>query len=94
MKKLLHDMDYVDNFIDSILVFTDTWEQHLNVLRELFTRLRNTGILFKCLIAYPELDSLMHIIGHQRIQPDVEKVESFKNLTIPQTKNKFSHIWD
>lgn len=66
MRKLLQDMNDVDNFIDDIMVFTDTWEQHLDVLRELFARLRKAGLTVrpsKCFIAYPELDCLGHVIG-------------------------------
>lgn len=43
MRKLLEEMDDVDNFIDGNMMFTDTWEQHLDVLRELFSRLRKAG---------------------------------------------------
>lgn len=91
MRKLLQDMDDVDNFIDDIMVFTDTWEQHLDVLRELFARLRRAWLTArpsKCFIAYPELDCLGHVIGQQRLQPEVEKIESLKNSPIPQTKKQ------
>lgn len=40
MRKLLKDMENIDNFIDDIIVFTVTVENHLQVVRELLERLR------------------------------------------------------
>lgn len=76
MRNLLQDMDDVDNFIDDIMVLTDTWEQHLDVLRKLFARLRKAGLTArpsKYFIAYPELDCLGNVIGQQRLQPEWRK---------------------
>ena len=73
------------------MVFTDNWEQHLKVLAELFTRLKAYGLTArpsKCLIGYSELDCLGHVIGKQRLQPDVEKIETLKKAPIPQTKKQ------
>ena len=39
MKKLLHGLDNVEFYWDDILVHTRTWEEHIKVLQELFTRL-------------------------------------------------------
>ena len=63
MRRVLSDMDNVDNFIDDIIVYTMTFEQHLKVLRELFQRLRDAGLTAKpskCLIAYSSLNCLWH----------------------------------
>jgi hypothetical protein len=97
MRKLLSGMNGVDNYIDYIMVFTDIWEEHLNVLTELFTRLRNAGLTAKpskCFIAYTELDCLGHVIGRQRLQPDEEKIDCLMNAPIPETKKKVRLFWD
>lgn len=53
MRKLLHGMNEVDNFIDDILISTDTWKDHLEVLTELFVRLQNARLtieMFLCIL--------------------------------------------
>jgi hypothetical protein len=91
MRELLSGMNGVDNYIDDIMVFTHTWEEYLDVLTELFTRLSNSGLTAKpskCFIAYTELDCLGYVIGRQRLQSDEEKIECLKNAPIPETKKK------
>ena len=44
MKKLLHGLDNVEFYRDDILVHTRTWEEHIKVLQELFTRLLAAGM--------------------------------------------------
>ena len=40
VRRLLEGMDNVVDYIDDLLVHTKTWEEHLQVLEELFKRLR------------------------------------------------------
>ena len=63
MRKIFSDMYNVDNFIDYILVYTMTFEQHLKVLKELFQRLHDAVLTAKpnkCSIAYSDLNFLAH----------------------------------
>ena len=53
MKKLIEDVDDVDFYWDDILVHTRTWEEHIRVLRELFSRLEQAGLTIRP-IAYSE----------------------------------------
>ncbi|XP_033728194.1 uncharacterized protein LOC117317492 [Pecten maximus] len=47
MRKLLYGMSNIESFIDDILIYTQTWEHHEQILRELFDRLRKSGITAK-----------------------------------------------
>ncbi len=47
LRKLLGNIEEADSFIDDIIVFTETWEWHLEVLTELFGRLSNAGLTVK-----------------------------------------------
>lgn len=44
MRKLLQGMIGVENFIDDVIVFTDTFEEHLRILKAVFKRLRDAGL--------------------------------------------------
>ena len=45
MKNLLEGLDWVENFIDDIIVYTIEFDQHLVVLRELITRQNQVSVL-------------------------------------------------
>ena len=47
MGKLLQNRQNVDNFVDDIIIFTLTWEQHLEVLINLLRRLREANLTVK-----------------------------------------------
>lgn len=91
MRKLLAGMDCLDNFIDDILIFTDTWEQHLEVLRELFGRLRKARLTArptKCSIGFKSLPCLGYVVGDQRLRPDQEKIKAIEEAPRPETKKQ------
>ena len=44
MRKTLQDAQNVDSFVDDILGYTATWQQHMSMLRDLFTRIRKSGL--------------------------------------------------
>lgn len=47
MRKVLFEMKNVDTFIDEIIIFTQTFQQHIERLEELFQRLRSAGLTAK-----------------------------------------------
>ena len=86
--KLLHGMTGVENFLNDIILFSDTWEEHLKTFMGLLSRLRNAGLTarpYKCFISYDQLDCLGHIVGAQRLQPELSKIEAVQNALIPTT---------
>ena len=44
MRKLLKGMDNLDNFLDDILVLTETFKSHLLILRQLFFKVEKCQI--------------------------------------------------
>ena len=91
MRKLLSGIKDVDNFIDDIIVYSDTWEAHLDTLQELLSRLRNAGLTAKpskCFIGFDQIDCLGHIVGDQRLEPESNKVEVIRNAPVPETKKQ------
>ncbi|XP_033733848.1 uncharacterized protein LOC117322984 [Pecten maximus] len=91
MRKLLAGMDWLDNFIDDILIFTETWEQHLEVLKELFGRLRKARLTArptKCSIGFMSLPCLGYVVGDKRLRPDQEKIKAIEEAPKPETKKQ------
>jgi hypothetical protein len=91
MRKLLANMDNIDNFIDDIIIFTRTWKEHMNVLRELLTRLRKARLTArptKCFVGFESLECLGHMIGNQRLLPHPDKVDAVGKAPRPETKRQ------
>nr|KAI8738399.1 hypothetical protein BgiMline_025302 [Biomphalaria glabrata] len=79
MRKLLAPINHpgIQNFIDDILVATETWPEHVRLISSLLNRLRETGLTArptKCLIGYNRLKFLGHTIQLNQLLPDEEKV--------------------
>nr|XP_022307941.1 uncharacterized protein LOC111113940 [Crassostrea virginica] len=95
MRKVLHGMSNVDNFIDDILVYTETLEHHFSILEQLFQRLRKAGLTAKpskCSLGFNTIDCLGHMIGNEQLKPDSDKVEVIRNAPRPQTKKQLRSV--
>ena len=87
-------LDYLDRFVlvylDDILVFSNTIEEHAIHLRMVLSRLRRNklyGKLSKCEFAKSKVEYLGHIIGNEGISMDYEKVKVIVNWSVPQKKS-------
>lgn len=79
MRKLLKGMDFVDNYIDDILIHTPNFEDHVKVLNAVFRRLRAVNLTarpIKCFLAFREVEFLGHIVGYGQSKPKPSKIEA------------------
>ncbi|GFS01785.1 zinc finger protein [Elysia marginata] len=70
VKKLLCEMDNAVDYIDDLLVHTETWEAHVETLAELFRRLREANFTarpVKCVLGSSTIDFLGHRLGQGTI---------------------------
>ncbi|EZG42621.1 putative gag-pol polyprotein [Gregarina niphandrodes] len=84
LKELLWRTCFV--YLDDILVFGRTWEEHQNNLREVLRRLRENGLLLKapkCHFGITKTAFLGFVVSDGGIQPDPAKVEKLKTYPIP-----------
>lgn len=91
MRKRLQGIENVENFIDDVIVFTDTFEEHLLTLKIVFERLRTAELSAKptkCFIWFDKIDCLGHLVGNHRLEPEMDKIEAIRNAPIPQTKKQ------
>ena len=73
-------------YIDDILVFSKTFEEHLTHLEQIFNRLRQAGLrlkLKKCTFAQPKVEYLGHVVTRDGIEVDPKKVEAVKGFPQP-----------
>ena len=76
-------------YIDDLLIFSDSWSNHMKHLRIVFERVRNAGLTLKrskCEFAVAELDYLGHHIGLGKVTPREQKVRAL--LEFPRPTNR------
>ena len=80
-------------YLDDILVFSKTFEEHLATLKEVFTRLTNHGLKLKggkCQFFQKEVGHLGHIVGEEGVRVDPEKVEKIAKWPAPKNSSELS----
>lgn len=88
MDDITRDLDFCYVYIDDILIMSSSETEHLEHLRQIFTRLRAHGLLInpsKCVFGATEVQFLGHIVNSQGIRPPPEKVEAIVNFPRPKT---------
>ena len=73
-------------YLDDILIYSETLEQHMSHLETVFERLRQHGLklkLKKCSFLQLETQYLGFIINGRGISPDPKKVEAIRSLPTP-----------
>eukprot|EP00112_Aurelia_sp_Birch-Aquarium-sp1_P002846 Seg1316.1 transcript_id=Seg1316.1/GoldUCD/mRNA.D3Y31 product="Retrovirus-related Pol polyprotein from transposon 17.6" pseudo=true protein_id=Seg1316.1/GoldUCD/D3Y31 len=91
MRKLLAGLDNVDSYIDDILIHTRTWEEHMQALRELFSRMLKWGITArpsKCVFGGEAVDFIGHQIGRGELGLHDENVKKVRDAPRPRTKKE------
>ena len=87
--------DFVSVYLDNVLVFSDTLEEHIKHLRIAFDVLRANNICCKpskCTIASQSVRYLGHIVGYGQLRVDpemVDKIVNMKSLTCKEDVSTF-----
>ncbi|KEP45264.1 Pol polyprotein/retrotransposon, partial [Rhizoctonia solani 123E] len=82
---------YWDVFLDDIVVYTDTIEEHIARMHELFDILHCEKLYLsngKFQFLVPELQILGHVIDKEGIRMDPNKVDSVLKWKVPTTKEQ------
>ena len=70
-------------YIDDVIAFSQSIEEHLDHLSQVFNRLRKVGLKLhpgKCQLAFPEIPYLGHIISAEIFHPIPTKLELWKSI--------------
>ena len=88
---VLHGLEFAYVYIDDVLIASQNPEQHLNHLRQVFTRFTQFGIIInpqKCILGVPELQFLGHMVSSKGIRPLEEKVQAVRDFPTPSTQRQ------
>lgn len=87
--RILSPMEqYVFVYLDDIVVVTQTFKKHLEVLKEVFERLTLAGLTVrrdKCNFCRTELKFLGYVVDEFGLRCDPDKVSAILNIPVPKT---------
>ena len=84
-----------DAYIDNILIFIPTIEEHFVVLERVFQALQEHNLTLrsdKCEFGYSEINFLGFLIDGERIKPTPENVEKLLRIPEPKTKKQIQRF--
>jgi hypothetical protein len=77
---------FVAVYLDDIIIYSTTFEQHIDHIHQVFEALRSATLkikLRKCYFCFPNITFLGHVVGRNGIAADPAKVEKIKNFPEP-----------
>ena len=88
---VIGDMENVYCYLDDLLIFSNTHEEHQQVLEELFKRLSSAGLalsLGKCQFGVQSLDYLGYRVDSSGLTPLKKKTEALRNFPRPNKQKE------
>ena len=89
MRKVFENLENVTFYFDNILIYSKSWDEHLETIKKVLDRLRDHGLKLKpskCKMGYSTLDYLGFKIGNSELRPQVDKINAILNLSEPKKK--------
>ena len=92
MNEVVRDMEkFAHAYLDDLVIFSDTWEEHLVYLESILGKLREFGLtanMTKCQWAMAECTYLGHVVGGGQVKPEINKLEAVEKFPVPKTKKE------
>ena len=92
MDKVLHGLeDFSAAYLDDVIIFSESWEHHLQYLRQVLQSFRDAGLTVKakkCQLGMAQCTYLGHVVGSGAVCSDPAKIEAVKSFPVPRTKKQ------
>ena len=92
MDNLIRDLkEFADAYLDDLIIFSETWEEHLAHLGIVLERIRAAGLkiqLLKCQFALQSAEYLGHIIVGGEVKHNADKIKAVQACSVPKTKKE------
>ena len=89
--QLARSIDKLHAFVDDLLITSVTFEEHMEILRKLFCKLRRHYLKLnpdKCVISKPKVKFLGRIFSAEGVSADEEKTAAILNIKEPTTRKE------
>ena len=91
MNQVISELPNTEVYIDDIILYSNSWEEHMNYTRALYKKLAEAQLtvnLAKSQISKAKVTFLGHVIGQGKVQPIHAKVDAIVNFPQPKTKKE------
>jgi len=91
MDRLLGHLPFASAYIDDVVIYSNTWDEHLDHLEEVLHILQEAGLtikLRKCIFAARTVQFLGHTIGNGTIRPQDTKCQAIARFPRPTKKKE------
>lgn len=91
MDNVLRGLDNVIVYLDDILIFSSGLQEHINNLKLVFSRLKETNFkiqLDKTEFCKKEVSYLGHLVTPLGVKPNPQKIQCIQNFPIPKTEKE------
>lgn len=81
--------NFCTNYIDDILIFSSSFEEHVSHINELLNAIKMEGFklkLSKCNFAQPSVNYLGHVLANNSVRPHHDNLKSIKDFPRPLNK--------
>lgn len=78
-------------YLDDIVVYSDTWSEHMEILTDVFHRLERASLtlnLAKCDFGKAMVTYLRKQVGQGQVRPMLAKVQAILDFPAPQTRRE------
>ena len=97
MDKVLHGLKFKSClcYLDDVLICSETFEQHISDLQEVFQRFRSAGLKLgpqKCTFAESSCVFLGHLISKEGIQPPPDRIKALDEYLAPKNVKELRRL--
>uniref|UniRef100_A0A6G5AB96 Putative tick transposon n=1 Tax=Rhipicephalus microplus TaxID=6941 RepID=A0A6G5AB96_RHIMP len=78
-------------YLDDVIVFSKTFEEHLSRLLSVFRAIRSAGLTLKpekCHFGFKELQFLGHVVSHEGVRPDPDNIAAVRNFRYQKARKQ------
>ena len=83
---LANGPDFVSVYVDDMLIFSETMEEHIQHLRLVLDKLKEAGLKLKpskCSFVRESVDYLGHVITSEGLSPNPARIDAVQSLPAP-----------
>ena len=91
INSIVSDIDGCEAYIDDVIIYSETWEEHLAVIRLFFKRLSQAKLtinLAKSEFGCAIVTYIGHIVGQGKVKPVDAKISAIAQLPTPVSKKQ------
>ena len=95
VNKVISGLDGVGAYSYDVIIYGDTWEEHLRLIRTFFDRISEfqlTVILNKSEFCHGTLTVLGHVVGHGQVELIFAKVQAINDFPVPSSKKQLMRL--